>query len=127
MEGLVQSGEVDDYAELARLGRVTKARMSQIMGLLQLAPDVQEEVLFLPAATSGRDSVTERQLRAIVAEVDWGRQRGMWKRMVKDHSPLRQSCKADLSLPGAPELLAGQLPPLLDYGVMGTRTYSLGD
>ncbi len=62
MEELVQSGEVADYAELARLGRVTRSRMSQIMSLLQLAPDIQEEILFLPAATKGRVPVTKRQL-----------------------------------------------------------------
>ena len=81
-ENLVQRGEVADYAELARLGRVTKARMSQIMSLLQLAPDIQEEILFLPETIRGRDPVTERQLRAVVAEVDWERQREMWSRMV---------------------------------------------
>lgn len=86
MEELVQSGEVADYAELARLGRVSKARMSQIMNLLHLAPDIQEEILLLPAATVGRDPVTERQLRPVVAEGDWARQRGMWRKVVQDGS-----------------------------------------
>jgi hypothetical protein len=39
---------IRDYAELARLGRVTRARMTQIMKLLDLAPDIQEQILFLP-------------------------------------------------------------------------------
>lgn len=77
----VQSGEVADYAELARLGRITKARMSQIMGLLQLAPDIQEEILFLSAAAEGRDPVTERKLRTVVAEADWVRQRKVRRKM----------------------------------------------
>ena len=71
-------GVVTDYAELARLGHVTRARMSQIMSLLQLAPDIQEAILFLPLVTSGRDPITERDLRPIVAEVDWREQRRMW-------------------------------------------------
>jgi hypothetical protein len=74
---LLRDGVVADYAELARLGRVTRSRLSQIMGLLNLAPDIQEEILFL-MREPGRERVTERSLRAIVAEVDWRRQREVW-------------------------------------------------
>jgi hypothetical protein len=52
--------------------------MTQIMNLLHLAPDIQEELLFLPRVTTGKDPITERDLRPIVAEVDWGAQREMW-------------------------------------------------
>ncbi|MDM8004641.1 MAG: hypothetical protein QUV05_00600, partial [Phycisphaerae bacterium] len=45
---LVSRGEVRDYADLARLGYVTRARITQIMNLLNLAPDIQEAILFLP-------------------------------------------------------------------------------
>jgi hypothetical protein len=51
------------------------------MSLLNLAPDIQEELLALPAVESGRAVVTERKLREIVAELDWGVQRGMWERV----------------------------------------------
>ena len=34
---------------------VTRARMTQIMNLLNLAPDIQEELLLLPPVTEGRD------------------------------------------------------------------------
>ena len=44
---LMRSGEVTSYAELARLGRVTRARMTQVMSLLSLGPNIQEEILFL--------------------------------------------------------------------------------
>ena len=47
-EQLIQAGEVTDYAELARLGHVTRARITQIMNLRLLAPDIQEQLLFLP-------------------------------------------------------------------------------
>jgi len=77
-----ESGQVADYAELARLGRVLQSRMAQIMGLLCLAPDIQEEILFLPSVEKGRDPVTERQRRVVVAEVDWEELRGRWRRMV---------------------------------------------
>src|SRR3954454_6827143 len=78
---LLARGEVKDYAELARLGHVTRARVTQIMNLLQLAPDIQEQILFLPEVEGGRDPVKEWQVRPIAAEADWGRQRGMWRGM----------------------------------------------
>lgn len=70
VESLVRNGEVADYAELTRLGQVSKARLSQLMRMLCLAPDIQEAIL-LPATASGRDPVTERQLQRILAEADW--------------------------------------------------------
>ena len=78
-EQLVRDGVVADYAELARLGHVTRARMTQIMNLLHLAPDIQEELLFLPSVTVGKDPITERELRAVVAEADWRKQRRSWR------------------------------------------------
>ena len=46
---------VADFAELARLGHVTRARIAQIMNLLHLAPDIQEAILFLPRVERGED------------------------------------------------------------------------
>jgi hypothetical protein len=80
-DGLLREGVVQDYAELARLGHVTRARMTQIMNLLNLAPDIQEEILFLPAVTTGRDPVAERNLRRVTAIVRWDRQRKAWRGM----------------------------------------------
>jgi hypothetical protein len=78
-EQFVRDGVVADYAELARLGHVTRARISQIMNLLNLAPDIQEALLFLPSVESGKDRVTERELRVIVRELNWQKQRKMWR------------------------------------------------
>ncbi len=80
-DGLVHEGAVADYAEIARLGHVTRARLTQIMNLLHLAPDIQEAILFMPCAESGRDPITERELRLIAAEPDWKKQRRMWRRI----------------------------------------------
>ncbi len=80
-EELVRSGEVADYADLARLGHVSRARMSQIINLLNLAPDIQEEILFLPRTTRGRDPIGERDLRPICAVADWKEQRRLWQRL----------------------------------------------
>ena len=54
-EGLLREGVVEGYADLARLGQVTPARVSQVMALLTLAPDIQEQILFLPRTVRGRD------------------------------------------------------------------------
>lgn len=48
LEGSISEGIVADQAELARRGHVTRARLTQIMNLLGLAPEIQEEILFLP-------------------------------------------------------------------------------
>jgi hypothetical protein len=79
-DGLVKQGLVSDYADIARLGLVTRARVTQIMNLLLLAPDIQEEILFLPRIERGRGPITERHLRAMASVIDWGEQRNMWKK-----------------------------------------------
>jgi len=80
-DSLLLRGEAPDYATLARLGQVTRARMSQIMDVLCLAPDIQEALLFLPRTQKGRDPITERDLRPIAAESDWGLKREAWGRL----------------------------------------------
>lgn len=78
-EGTVACGEVQDYADLARLGHVTRARMSQIMNLVNLAPDIQEEILFLPKTEVGRAPVNEAAVRQIACQPLWSRQRYAWR------------------------------------------------
>ena len=78
-DGLIQSGAVENYSELARLGNVTRARMTQIMNLLMLAPEIQEEILYLPRAESGRDEVLLRDLQGVAADRVWCRQRKRWQ------------------------------------------------
>jgi hypothetical protein len=73
---------VNDQAELAKLGHVTRARLTQIMAFLNLVPDIQEAILTMPTPESGRDPVTERQVRPVAAELDWRKQRKMWARVV---------------------------------------------
>ncbi len=77
-EHLLQRGAVRDQAELAELGHVTRARVTQIMNLLYLAPDIQETILQLPRITSGKAPITERDLRPIAAEPAWSQQRRLW-------------------------------------------------
>lgn len=77
---LLRKGVVADLSELARLCQVTQPRMTQIMNLLHLAPDIQEEILDLEPVPKGRDPVTERDLRPIAAMTSWARQRAAWER-----------------------------------------------
>lgn len=85
-EELVRRGEVIDYADLARLGHVTRARMTQIMNLTNLAPDIQENLLFLPRTTKGRDPINERDLRPVCCVPDWKKQRQLWQRLQNSRS-----------------------------------------
>src|SRR5258705_7454443 len=77
-DGLLRAERFRDYAEIARLGRVTRARMTQIMKLLNLAPDIQEQILFLP----NLKGLNERNLRPIVRRIDWTEQRHIFQKIV---------------------------------------------
>src|SRR6516225_7825404 len=74
-DGLLREGAVPSASELARLGHVTPARVSQILSLVYLAPDIQEALLFLPRTERGRDRVVLRDVLPIAAELDWKKQR----------------------------------------------------
>ena len=80
-EELVRSGVVRDYATLARLGHVSRARISQITNLLHLAPDIQEDILFLDKTVHGRDRLHLRQLQPIARILDWQQQRWLWREL----------------------------------------------
>ena len=82
LEELIRSGKVTGYAELARLGHVSRARLSQIVSLLCLAPDLQEEILFLPRTLKGRDPIQLRHLFPMAVLPDWRRQRVRWKALI---------------------------------------------
>jgi len=78
-DGLIRSGAITDQADLARLGHVSRARVTQIMNLLHLASDIQEELLFLPRVVCGDDRITERHVRPIIREPAWQDQRRLWQ------------------------------------------------
>ena len=76
---LVREGKVTNLSELARLAHVTQPRMTQIMNLNHLAPDIQEELLLLPPVAVARSVVFEHMLRSICARIDWACQRRVWR------------------------------------------------
>jgi hypothetical protein len=78
-DGLLQTGQIRDQAGLARLGRVTRARISQILSLIHLAPDIQEEILFLQGGRRGADLLIA-DLQPVTRQPDWQAQRRLWRR-----------------------------------------------
>jgi hypothetical protein len=75
---LIRDGIVANQSELAQFGHVTTARMTQIMTLLNLSPDIQEHILFLPRVERGRDPIIENDVRPIAQTFDWNKQRRLW-------------------------------------------------
>ncbi|HEX3818810.1 MAG TPA: hypothetical protein VHW45_00675 [Candidatus Sulfotelmatobacter sp.] len=78
LDGLIRERHVRDYAQLAGLGGVTRARMSQIMNLLHLASDLQERILFLDSSSA----LNERKLREVVNQIQWDEQRRRFGRLI---------------------------------------------
>jgi hypothetical protein len=82
LEELVRTGQVANSSALASLGPVTRARICQILNLLQLAPDLQEALLFLPPTVRGRDPILLADLQPIAAAFDWQKQRRLWRKLL---------------------------------------------
>ena len=83
MQSMIESGQLETYQQLAELGGISQPRMTQIMSLLLLAPDIQEELLYLPEVIHGKATIHEKLLRPVTAEIDWRVQRRMWARIRK--------------------------------------------
>ncbi len=87
-------------SELARRGRVSRSRITQIFNLRNLAPDIQERLLWLPPQAPGREVVSEKSLRRLAGECDWERQRDAQD--CRDSLPPAFSTKAPASPPASP-------------------------
>jgi hypothetical protein len=83
LEALVCSGQIRSYCELAAVGHVTRARISQILSLINLAPDIQEALLFLPLTRRGRDAIILADVQPIAAALDWRKQRRLWRQRTR--------------------------------------------
>ena len=90
-DSLLRDGFVSDMSELARISSVTQPRISQIMNLLHLAPDIQEELLFLPVVRTGRAQIHEKGLRRLTMMVDWSDQRSSWSEICSSNESGRHS------------------------------------
>jgi len=78
-QDMIQRGEARDYADLARLGCLTRERMSQIMELVWLAPDIQQEILEFPPSGTARFPISEVAVRRIASPLSWNEQRHAWQ------------------------------------------------
>lgn len=83
-QDMLDRGEARNHADLARLGCISRERMSQIMMLAWLAPDIQQEILGLPKTPGGRFPVSETTLRLLAHATLWGEQRVRWENLCRD-------------------------------------------
>ena len=80
-QNVLLRGEALDYADLARIGGVSRERISQIMKLLWLAPSIQQEVLYLPPTPGGRYPISELSVRRIAKALSWESQIAEWSNL----------------------------------------------
>jgi hypothetical protein len=78
---MLRTGEVCDCADLARLAGVSRERISQIMKLAWLAPDIQMEVLYFHPVSGVYFPIRERALRNIASRLGWDEQRDLWVKL----------------------------------------------
>ena len=78
IEARIEAGEFRDYADVARAHGLTRARLTQAMNLLLLAPPIQEDVLHLEVLP-GREPISERDLRRVLKSLVWEEQVTTWR------------------------------------------------
>ena len=76
---MIEQGVVNSYSELAQLGQVSTARITQIMNLLHLAPDIQEQILS-PACPPVK--LRESDVRKLCSVLRWIEQRAGWQHLL---------------------------------------------
>ena len=86
IEAAIDAGDYADRADAARQLGFTRARITQIMNLLHLAPDIQERVLDLEAI-DGAEPMAERALRDVVRHEAWAEQRRAWMHLDRGRPP----------------------------------------
>ena len=79
---MLRTGEATDMIELSRRAKVSQPRMSQIMALNLLAPDIQTALLDLPPQSKGKPFLHEKRIRPITAMLEWTEQRVAWQQIL---------------------------------------------
>ena len=82
IEAVIQEGHAIDYAEVARQMGVSRARVTQIIALRYLAPDIQ--AFLLSADPQRLRGIGEHTFRPVTRELDWQRQRQIFKHLVSE-------------------------------------------
>jgi hypothetical protein len=80
LQGAIDRGLVPDRATVARRLGLTRARVTQLLDLLLLAPDLKERVLHLEAL-EGAEPLSERALGTLVSRGTWQAQRVSWAKL----------------------------------------------
>jgi hypothetical protein len=86
IDRLVREGVLSSFAEAAMLGSVTRARVSQIMNLIHLAPSIQEELLFMTRPMRGNEPILLAELQPLCGEMNWTRQMQQWQQLKRERS-----------------------------------------
>jgi hypothetical protein len=84
-DDMIRLGEAKDYADVARLSGLCRERISQVLRLTYLAPDIQVELLYLPPTATGRYPISEMSMRQIANLLSWSVQREQWERLKIRH------------------------------------------
>jgi len=82
---MIRRGEARDFADVGRLSCLCRERVSQVMRLLYLAPDIQMELLYLPPVPSRRYPISETAVRKIANLLSWEDQRREWSALKQQH------------------------------------------
>ena len=77
LQAAIDQGEYQDRADLARQLGFSRARVTQLLDLLLLAPAIQERVLDLEVV-DGVEPLSERVLRPLVRTSAWTKQCDLW-------------------------------------------------
>jgi hypothetical protein len=85
LNNLIRQADAKDYADIGRLSCLCRERVSQIMRLNYLAPDIQVELLYLPPTPTGRYPVSETAVRKIANLLSWADQRRAWTALKQKH------------------------------------------
>lgn len=84
---MLENGKARDLADLARTFKLTRARVTQILNYTLLAPDIQKEILAMPAIEPRHEPIREPAMRAVLREVLWSEQRKRWRARVAAGGP----------------------------------------
>ena len=84
-EHMIATGEAEGYADVARLTCLCRERVSQIVRLTYLAPEIQVEILYLPPCPAGRYPISEVAARKIANLLCWTEQRRAWSQLKQFH------------------------------------------
>ena len=80
-DDMIREGIVHDQAEIARLMKVTRARVTHLMRLLSLAPSIQKCILLPEPGEAATANLSERDLRQIASEAEWAQQRELLRNL----------------------------------------------